>query len=195
MPLIATSRLTAALLLTTVAACQPTTRPPAVVSAASKPATGSGATAAATSSTEAPADGDTEDLFAGAADALAVDDSDGSSSLRSKHHFEKMEPDMVVVELVARVAGKTFPSCHFLAKILREATGKQKHLRLLGRGKTYRFAPVLWLGTDGQPDLSDLTTRENLGACYYAPGTKLVIRVSSVDPATRCFVAAAIKTK
>jgi len=186
-------KLFATLIIFPLAACPPASRPPAVDTPTSKPAP---ASAPAAASSDTPAQGDDQpDLFAaGAADELALDDSDGSSSLRSRLRLAKMEPDMVLVELTARVAGQTFPSCAFLARVLKEAASKKKHLRLLGRGKTYRFAPALVL-KGGQPDLADAATRRNLGACYHAPGTKLVIKVGGVDRAAKQFSAAAIHMK
>lgn len=190
-----TTRLTAALLVLTLAAC-PAPRPAAVKSAASQPST---APAAAAQDSDAPdpedgAEEDDQDLFAAGADALAVDDSDGSLSLRSRLKLEKMTTDMVVVELSSRV-DEAFPRCAFLGKVLREATSKKKALRLLGRGRTYRFVPALRRAAGGELDLAHEATRLNLGACYHAPGTKLVIRVGGVDRAAKTFSAALIKLK
>ncbi len=189
------SSLTAAVLVAALAGC-PAPRPATVVSPASQPASlpADEDASAAMDSDDADTDADDQDLFAaGAAEALAVDDSDGSVSLRSRLKLEKMTPDMVVVQLVARV-GEAFPRCAFLGKVLREATSKVKHLRLLGRGRTYRFVPAL-RRAGGQLDLAHEATRLNLGACYHAPGTKLVIRVGGVDRAAKTFSAALIKLK
>ena len=189
------TRITAALIFTSLVACQPAERPPAVEHPASKPASEPKSSTTVAVATPAPAEEGSADLFtANDADGLALEESDGSSSLRSKIPLTKMLPDMVLVELTARVAGQTFPHCTFLAKVLKEAASKDKHLRLLGRGKTYRFVPLLSM-IDGQPNLSDPATRINLGACYYAPGTKLVIRVGGVDRAAKHFTATAIQLK
>jgi len=45
-------------------------------------------------------------------------------------------------------------------------------------------------------DLKDQTTQNNLGARYYPPGTKLVVKVSGVDlKKTKAFEAAQIFVK
>jgi len=59
-----------------------------------------------------------EDPFAKGADALAVAESDGSSSLRAKMKLTKMEPDMVMAQVVG-VDDSKFPDCVVLAKVLK----------------------------------------------------------------------------
>ena len=134
-----------------------------------------------------------EDPFAGGADALAVAESDGSSSLRAKMKLKKMEPDMIMVQVKALDDSK-FPKCTFMGKVLKAAKAKDKHFKLIGRGKTYRFAPVLKMKRK-KVDLKDKMTQNNLGACYYPPKTKLVVKVSGVDRKAGLFQAAAIYVK
>jgi hypothetical protein len=134
-----------------------------------------------------------EDPFAGGADALAVKDSDGSSSLRAKMKMTKLEPDMVQVA-VTGIDDAKFPSCVMSAKVLQAATAKDKHFQLMARGKTYHFAPVLKMKKK-VVDLTDPLTQNNLGACYYPAGTKLVVKVTGVDMKTKAFNAAAIYLK
>ena len=184
-----------ALLVAALAACQPVTRPPAVqhpASAfASSPTPG---VAVAAHTPTAPGQGTDDPFTAADAEMLALDESDGSSSLRSKFRLKKMEPDMVLVELISRLAGVPFPRCPFRAKVLKEPTGKERFLQKMRRGETYTFVPVLLsAGTDNTPDLSDPVTRQNLGACYHAPGTKLVLRIGGGGGKT--FTTTGIMTK
>jgi hypothetical protein len=134
-----------------------------------------------------------EDPFAAGADALAVKASDGSSSLRAKKKLTKMDPDMVQVT-VAELDDSKFPNCTFTGQITVEAEKKDEHFKLVARGKTYRFSPVLKL-KGKMPDLKDEMTQNNLGACYYPKGTKLVVKVSGADMKAKAFTAAAIYTK
>ena len=138
-------------------------------------------------------DAGADDPFAGGADALAVADSDGSSSLRAKIKLKKMMPDMVMVQ-VKSVNDAKFPDCVFSARVLKDSQSKDRHLKLIGRGKTYRFAPVL-KKRGAQVVLADKMTQNNLGACYYPPRTKLVVKVGGVDLKTKVFQAQEIYVK
>jgi hypothetical protein len=134
-----------------------------------------------------------EDPFAAGADALAVKDSDGSSSLRAKLKMAKMEPDMVQIQVTALDDSK-FPSCVFTGKVLVAAESKDKHFKLMAKGKAYPFTPVLKM-KGKTVNLKDQMTQNNLGACYYPPGTRLVVKVSDVDMKAKVFKAAAIYLK
>jgi len=134
-----------------------------------------------------------EDPFAGGADALAVKDSDGSSSLRAKLKLAKLAPDMVQVSVTALNDAK-FPACTFRGKVLQAPEAKDNHFKLIGRGKTYEFTPVLKMKKK-VVDLADQMTQNNLGACYYPPGTKLVVKVSGVDMKAKTFTASEIYVK
>lgn len=134
-----------------------------------------------------------DDPFAQGADALAVAEGDGSSSLRAKLKVTKMEPDMVVLQVLG-VDDAKFPMCTFTGKILTAATSKDKHFKLMARGKKYRFAPVLKMKRK-QVVLKDKMTQNNLGACYYPPKTKLVVKVAGVDLKSKMFKAAEIYLK
>ncbi|MBW2736083.1 MAG: hypothetical protein JRH20_27170 [Deltaproteobacteria bacterium] len=134
-----------------------------------------------------------DDPFAGGGDALAVKDSDGSSSLRAKLKLKKMLPDMVMVQ-VKGINDAKFPHCVLVGKVLKAAKAKDKHFKLLARGKTYRFAPVLKKKGRGI-DLKHKMTQNNLGACYYPKKSKLIIRVSGVDKKQKAFKASEIYLK
>ncbi len=134
-----------------------------------------------------------EDPFEGGGDALAVKDSDGSSSLRAKLKMTKLEPDMIQVK-VKGIDDSKFPSCTFTGTVLTQAEEKEKQFKLIARGKTYKFAPVLKLKKK-VVDLKDQMTQNNLGACYYPPGTTLVVKVTGVDRKAGTFTAAAIYLK
>ena len=121
---------------------------------------------------------------------MAVDEADGSASVRAKLKLASLDPQQLVLRLVAADHAK-FPVCGFTARVLRPARDRRAHLKLLGQGKTYRFAPQLKL-VQGAPDLTDAATRSLLGACYHPPGTTLVVRVTGVDLKRRVFQAAAI---
>lgn len=114
-------------------------------------------------------------------------ESDGSSSLRAKRKLKKMMPDMVMVRVKA-VDYARFPDCTFTGRILKAAQSVDQHFKLMARGKLYRFAPVLKKRGE-QLALQDQITQSNLGACYYPPGTKLVVRVGGVDLKTQAFKA------
>ena len=134
-----------------------------------------------------------EDPFAAGDDALAVKDSDGASSVRAKLKLKKMLPDMVLVK-VKGVNDAKYPNCILSAQVLRAATSKAKHFKLIGRGKVYRFKPVL--KKKGRSiNLKHKMTQNNLGACYYPARTKLAIRVSGVDLKAKAFKAAEIYLK
>jgi hypothetical protein len=134
-----------------------------------------------------------EDPFAAGADALAVQASDGSSSLRAKLKVSKSAPDVIQVS-VKSVDDSAFPKCIVTARVLKAARSKKKHFRLIGRGKTYRFEPSLKLRR-GKLVLKDEQTRQNLGACYYPPKTRLLVKVGGVDLKRKVFEAAAIQPK
>jgi hypothetical protein len=134
-----------------------------------------------------------EDPFAAGADALAVKESDGSSSLRAKMKLTKMDPDMIQITVTGLDDSK-FPQCTFTGKVLVSGTSTEKHFKLIGRGKTYRFMPELKM-KGRTVDLKDQMTQNNLGACYYPTGTKLVVKVSGVDLKSKNFKAAAIYPK
>jgi hypothetical protein len=134
-----------------------------------------------------------EDPFAAGADALAVKDSDGSSSLRAKLKLTKMEPNMVQVKVVA-VDDSKFPECTFTGTVIVTAESKDKHFKLMALNKKYQFAPVLKMKKK-QLDLKDKMTQNNLGACYYPAGTKLVVKVPDVDLKTKMFKASEIYLK
>jgi hypothetical protein len=134
-----------------------------------------------------------EDPFEGGGDALAVKDSDGSSSLRAKLKMTKLEPDMVQVK-VKGIDDSKFPSCTFTGMVVTPAENKDKQFKLIARGKTYRFAPVLKMKKK-VVDLKDQMTQNNLGACYYPPGTTLVVKVTGVDRKASAFTAAAVYLK
>jgi len=131
-----------------------------------------------------------EDPFAAGADALAVKGSDGSSSLRAKKKLVKMAPDMIKVKVKSMDDSK-FPHCTFTAQVLVTAKSKDKYFKLIGRGKTYTFAPVLKM-RGKRVMLKDEMTQNNLGACYYPKKTKLVVKVSGVDLKKKVFKAAEI---
>lgn len=133
------------------------------------------------------------DPFAGGADKLAVKDSDGSGSVRAKLKMTKMKPDMVMVR-VASIEDAKFPDCVLRAKVLKAPKKKDKYFKLLGRGKTYRFAPV-YKKRRGRLALKNKMNQNNLGACYYPKRTKLVIRVSGVNLKSKTFKASEIYLK
>ena len=134
-----------------------------------------------------------EDPFAAGADALAVNEDDGSSSLRAKLKLKRMTKDMVLARVVSLDDSK-FPKCIMKVKILKAAKSKAKYFKLIGKGKTYSFAPVLKM-KKGKLVLKDQMTQNNLGACYYPKKTKLVIKVSGVDLKAKVFKAAEIYVK
>lgn len=134
-----------------------------------------------------------QDPFAAGADALAIGPSDGSSSLRAKKKLRKIAADMVLLKVTA-VDDRKFPHCVLQAKVLKGASSKAKHFRLLARGKIYRFAPQLKRRRRGI-DLKDPITQNNLGGCYYPKGTRLVVKVSGVDLKQKTFKAAEIYLK
>lgn len=134
-----------------------------------------------------------EDPFAGGGDALAVKDGDGSSSLRAKLKLKKMLPDMVMVQVKGQ-DDKNFPHCVLVGKVIKDAKKKDKYFKMLARGKTYRFLPVL-KKKGGGIDLKHKMTQNNLGACYYPKNSKLVIRVAGVDKKKKGFKASEIYLK
>lgn len=126
-----------------------------------------------------------EDPFAEGIDALAVNEGDGSMSLRAKKKLTKLAADMVLVRIKS-VDDKTFPHCAFTAQVLKTAKAKDKHFKLLGRGRVYRFQPILKQKEDSI-DLTDDLTQNNLGACYYPKKTRLALRISGVDVKGKAF--------
>jgi len=135
-----------------------------------------------------------DDPFAAGADALAVEESDGSSSLRAKVKLKKMAKDMVLVQVLG-IDDSGFPNCVMTAKVLKaakkSALKKIKHLKLIGRGKVYKFVPVYKM-KEKQVDLAVPMNQNNLGACYFPKDTKLVLKVSGVDLKAKVFKAAEI---
>lgn len=134
-----------------------------------------------------------DDPFAAGADALAVADSDGSSSLRAKMKMKRMEKDMIMVQVTGLDDSK-FPNCIISGKVLKAAKSKEKHFKLIGRGKTYKFAPVYKMKRR-KLDLKNKMNQNNLGACYYPARSKLVIKVSGVNLKKKTFNAAEIYLK
>lgn len=151
-----------------------------------------------------------DDPFAAGEDALAVNASDGSSSLRAKLELKKMEDDMILVA-VEGVEDKTFPECVVRAKVIKVAAKKDTFFKLIGLNKTYRFVPVLKYKEapkvkvkkgkavaapeTKELDLTDDVTQNNLGACYYPPKSKLVLRITDVDLTAKVFKAGAVYLK
>lgn len=135
-----------------------------------------------------------EDPFAAGVDALAVNEGDGSASLRAKLKLTKMEPDMVLLQ-VQEVEDSAFPKCVMTAKVLKAAESKDKDFRLIAAGKVYRFAPVLKLGKRGVLDLKDEATQSTLGACYYPKGTRLVAKICGTDFKQKTFQVGALYVK
>ncbi|MCB9555139.1 MAG: hypothetical protein H6707_03470 [Deltaproteobacteria bacterium] len=131
-----------------------------------------------------------EDPFAAGEDALAVKEDDGSASVRARLKVAKMEDDMVLIR-VASVDDKKFPNCLLKGTVLKTATSKAKHFKLMGRGKTYTFLPV-YKKRGRSIDLNDKVTQANLGACFYPAKTKLVIKVGGVDLKAKAFKATTI---
>jgi hypothetical protein len=127
-------------------------------------------------------------------DALAVAESDGSASLRAKPKLVALPAHAVLARVVA-VDDQSFPRCVVLARVLKTPARKEGPLRLLGRGRRYRFAPRLKLGAAGEPDLTLPAVRAALGACYYPPGTTLEITVSGVDLKQKLFSMSAIRPR
>lgn len=134
-----------------------------------------------------------DDPFAAGADALAVADSDGSSSLRAKMKMKRMTKDMVMIQ-VKGLDDSKFPNCIISGKVLKAAKSKDKHFKLIARGKTYKFAPVYKLKRR-KLDLKHKMNQNNLGACFYPAKSKLVIKVSGVDLKKKTFNAAEIYLK
>ncbi len=134
-----------------------------------------------------------DDPFAAGADALAVAESDGSSSVRAKLKTTKLAANEIMVRVKSPDA-RAFPRCTFTAKVLTKPTSEEKHFKLIARGKVYRFAATLKM-KGKQPALSDKTTQKNLGACYYSKKTKLRIKVSGVDLKRKVFRVAEITPK
>ena len=120
-----------------------------------------------------------DDPFAGGADALAVDDSDGSTSLRAKKKFSKMTKDMAIVKVTALDDSK-FPNCFFYGKVLKAPKSQKGHLKTIVKGKKYKFSAVLKM-KGKWPDLSHKMTQNNLGGCYYGKKTKLVVKIAGVS--------------
>ena len=136
---------------------------------------------------------DEEDPFAAGADALAVNADDGSASLRAKKKLRKLGKEMLIVR-VKSLDDSGFPDCTFTAQILKAAQAKEKHFKVLLRGKTYRFAPVLHKKR-GKVVLEHKLNQNNLGACYYPPKTRLVVKVGGVDLKKKLVNAAEIYLK
>lgn len=134
-----------------------------------------------------------DDPFAAGADALAVKDGDGSSSVRAKLKLKKMTKDMVMVKVIS-VDDSAFPNCVLKAKILKAAKCKKKHFKAIVKNKTYAFSPVLKMNKK-TIDFKDKMTQNNLGLCYYPKKTRLVIKVSGVDLKKKVLQAAEVYVK
>ena len=134
-----------------------------------------------------------EDPFAAGADALAVKESDGSASVRARLKLAKIGPDVVLVRIKG-VDDAKWPDCAFTGQVLRPAKSKEKHFKLLGRGKVYRFkAAIKKMGK--RPNFAHKMTRNNLGTCYYPKGTQVQAKVSGVDLKAKVFVASEVYLK
>lgn len=127
-----------------------------------------------------------DDPFAKGADALAVKDSDGSSSVRAKLKLTKMTKDMIMIR-VTKIDDRKFPFCALYGKVLKASNPK-------ARGKTYRFFPIYKL-KGRMPNLKDKMTQNNLGACYYPKNTTLVIKPKGFDKKQKGIRAAEIYLK
>ena len=134
-----------------------------------------------------------EDPFAAGADALAVKDSDGSSSVRAKLKLKKMTADMVMIQ-VKGVNDKAFPNCVVHGKVLKAAKAKKKWFKGMKRGKTYRFVPVL-KKKGRSVNLAHKMTQNNLGLCYYPKKSRLVLKIGGIDKKARAFKAAEVYLK
>ena len=134
-----------------------------------------------------------DDPFAGGVDALALEEEDGSASLRARPKIERLQQGALVVRVV-EVDDARHPHCVLLAKVIRLSRSPASHFKLIGRGRIYRFKPLLKL-TDGQLDLADPPSRANLGVCYYPPGTLLSLRVTGVDRAAKLFRVEAVRRR
>jgi hypothetical protein len=134
-----------------------------------------------------------DDPFAGGADALAVTESDGSASLRAKKKLKKMKPDMVMVQ-VKGIDDSKVPNCVITGRVLKDAKSDKKWFKLIGRGKTYKFAPV-YKKRRGRLLLKNDMNQNNLGACYYPPRTRLIIKVTGVNRKAKTFKAGEIYLK
>jgi hypothetical protein len=114
-------------------------------------------------------------------EVLAVDrQEDGSSSIRVAGATMHVSPCLLRVSL--RWRETSLPSCVFVARVISAAHSgcRRSVARLARRGRRYRFAPSIEL-RDGEVDLNDALTRQNLGACYYLPRTELLVEVGGVD--------------
>ena len=134
-----------------------------------------------------------EDPFAAGADALAVKDSDGSSSVRAKLKLKKMTDDMVMIQ-VKGINDKNFPHCVMHGRVLKAAKSKAKHFKGMKRGKTYRFAPVL-KKKGKRLVLKHKMTQNNLGLCYYPKKARLIIKISGINKKAKAFKAAEVYLK
>ena len=135
-----------------------------------------------------------DDPFAGDTDSLAIGDEDGSTSVRAKKRIERLSPDMVTVRVVG-VDDTDFPHCTFAARVIKAPKGRARHLKLVGQGKVYRFAPQLKRAAGGVVDLTDPKTRSNLGACYFPEETTLVVSLSGIDRKAKRFMVSEIFPK
>ena len=134
-----------------------------------------------------------EDPFAGGIDALAVTETDGSTSLRAKKKLKKIAPDMFMVR-VKGIDDKRYPDCVMTAQVMKAPRTKSGVGKLVGRGKVYRFRPIL-KKKNGVVDLSDDLTQNNLGACYYQKGTTLILKVGTVNRQDKTFEVAELYPK
>lgn len=133
------------------------------------------------------------DPFAAGDDALAVKESDGSASVRARLKLAKIGPDVVLVRIKSTDDSK-WPDCTFTGLVLRPATSKEKHFKLLGRGKLYRFKAEI-KKKRRNPDFADKMTRNNLGTCYYPDGTKVEVKVTGAELKAKQFLASEVYLK
>jgi hypothetical protein len=97
---------------------------------------------------------------------------------------------MIQVQVLA-VDDSKYPDCVITGKVLTSPKMKQKHFKLLGRGKTYKFVPQYKM-KKGKLDLKDQMNQNNLGACYYPVKSRLVLRISGVDLKAKFFKASEV---
>jgi hypothetical protein len=133
------------------------------------------------------------DPFAAGDDALAVKESDGSASVRARLKLTKVGPDVALVRIKA-IDDSKWPDCTFTGLVLRPATATDKHFKLLGRGKVYRFKAEL-KKKGRAPNFADEMTRNNLGTCYYPDGTNVEVKISGVDLKAKEFHASEVYLK
>lgn len=133
--------------------------------------------------------GDEKNPFAEDEDLLAVAESDGSTTVRARRKIEKLEDGMVMVEVEAPASG--LPECMFVARVLKIVPSNNRILDRLQRGRLYRFRLLL----SDPIDLAAKSTADKMGACYYLPGTRLVLELSGVDQPNRALIISSLYLK